>query len=297
MGQGSVIRLLLRRRLMESQLLTGRVSLITGAGRGIGRATAIALSEAGSAVVLGSRTMTELEEVHDEVTKRGGTALIRQVDVTDMSSVKSFVDAAIDGFGQVDVLVNNAGSNNGGVDGAVGPLWEVNPEAWWKDVEVNLRGAFFCSHLVLGHMVARGRGHIVNVTSMGPATRPWPFNSAYACSKAAQLRLTDSLAEEVRDRGVYVFALSPGRVRTRMADEVLDTEAGRRYLVPLMKGLANPEILPEVPAKAIVFLVSGDADQLSGRVLRAGWNLQDLARRAQDIVENDRLALRLTPAE
>jgi NAD(P)-dependent dehydrogenase (short-subunit alcohol dehydrogenase family) len=276
---------------MEENPLTGLVSLVTGAGRGIGRAVAIALSKAGSAVVLGSRTMAELEEVRGEITRHGGTALVKQVDVTDMASVKAFVDAAVDSFGHVDVLVNNAGSNNGG---AVGPLWEVNPEAWWHDVEVNLRGAFLCTHLVLGQMIARGSGYIVNITSMGPATRPWPFNVAYACSKAAQIRLTDSVAEEVRGRGVYVFALSPGRVQTQMADDLLNTDAGRRYLAPLMKDLGNPEILPEIPAQAIVFLVGGGADQLSGRILRAGWDLQDLARQADEIVENDRLALRLT---
>jgi NAD(P)-dependent dehydrogenase (short-subunit alcohol dehydrogenase family) len=277
--------------------LEGRVSLVTGAGRGIGRATSVALAEAGSAVVLGARSVDQLEEAAAEIRSRGGRALAARLDVTDQDSVESFVRTALETFGHVDVLVNNAGSNNGSDDGAVGPLWEINPDAWWGDVEVNLRGTFLCTHTVLPHMIWQGRGHIVNVSSMGPATLAWPFNSAYACSKAAGLRLTDSLAAEVRERGVFVFALSPGRVKTQLMRDAIDTDAGRKYLLPLMAGLPNKEISPDVPADAVVFLVSGRADALTGRLLRAGWDLEDLAARAGDIAARDGLSLRLTPAE
>jgi NAD(P)-dependent dehydrogenase (short-subunit alcohol dehydrogenase family) len=269
--------------------LEGQVSLITGAGRGIGRAIARALSDAGSAVVLGSRTLGQVEEVAAEVGRLGGRALAAQLDVTDPQSVRAFVALAVDRFGRIDILVNNAGSNNGGEGGAVGPLWEINPDVWWNDVEVNLHGTFLCTHVVLAHMVAAGRGRIVNIVSTA-AMIPWPYNSAYACSKAAIIRLTDSVADEVRDRGVSVFALSPGSVDTELRAGAVDSPAGRTWLTRVNP---NPQwVSAQLPADAVVFLVSGEADGLNGRFLSVEWDLGDLARRAADIAERDVLQLR-----
>ncbi|MFI5047852.1 MAG: SDR family NAD(P)-dependent oxidoreductase [Acidimicrobiia bacterium] len=276
--------------------MEGQVSLVTGAGRGIGRATAIALADAGSAVVLGARTVSQVEEAAAAIRAQGGRAVATQLDVTDLESVRRFVAAALDNFGQIDVLVNNAGSNNGADDGAVGPLWEINPEAWWTDVEVNLRGTFLCSHAALPNMVERGTGHIVNITSM-VAGMPWPYDSAYACSKAGQVRLTDSLAAEVRDHGISVFALSPGRVRTELVDGAVRTEAGQKWLAPGVGALVFPDVPPELAAGEVVFLVSGAADGLTGRFLHTGWDLRDLARRADDIAERDVLQVRLLTAD
>jgi NAD(P)-dependent dehydrogenase (short-subunit alcohol dehydrogenase family) len=281
---------------MGQRPLEDQVSLVTGAGRGIGKATSLALAEAGSIVVLGARTMTEVEAAAAEVRDRGGQALAVHLDVTDPESVRRCVATAMDSFGQIDILVNNAGSNNGGDDGAVGPLWEINPEAWWHDVAVNLHGTFLCAHAVLSDMVARGRGHIVNITSM-VAGFPWPYDSAYACSKAAQVRLTDSLAGELRDRGVYVFALSPGFVRTELFDGAVYTETGRKWLAPLVDEQPYPEVPVEVPAAAVVFLASGEADGLTGRFLSVDWDLPDLARRAADIAARDVLQIRFATAD
>jgi NAD(P)-dependent dehydrogenase (short-subunit alcohol dehydrogenase family) len=272
--------------------LEGRVSLITGAGRGIGRATGIALSDAGAAVILGARTLLQLEEVAEEVSRRGGQALAVQLDVSDPESVTRAVAAGVDRFGPIDILVNNAGSNNGGDDGSVGPIWEINPDSWWTDVEVNLRGTFLCSHAVLPHMVAGGRGHIINIVSLA-ANLPWPYDSAYACSKAAVVRLTDSIAEEVRDHGVYLFALSPGSVDTELRAGAMDSPAGYKWL---RRVNPNPVWVPaHRPAEATVFLASGQADGLSGRFVSIDWDLQDLARRAGDIAQRDVLQLRFAP--
>ena len=281
---------------MGPRPLEGQVGLVTGAGRGIGKATALALSDAGSTVVLGARTVSQIEAVAAEVRDRGGQALAGHLDVTDLESVRRWVAKAMDSFGQIDILVNNAGSNNGGEDGAVGPLWEINPEAWWNDVAVNLQGTFLCTHAVLPHMVARSQGHIVNITSM-VAGFVWPYDSAYACSKAAQVRLTDSLAEELRDRGIYVFALSPGQVQTELLDGAVSTAAGRKWLAPSVAEQPYPAVSPEVPAAAVLFLVSGEADGLNGRVLQASWDLGDLARRAAEVVERDVLQIRFAPAD
>jgi 3-oxoacyl-[acyl-carrier protein] reductase len=272
--------------------LPGRVALITGAGRGIGRAVALALADAGSKVVLGARTLRQVEDVASEVIGRGGEALAVHLDVTDPQSVDEFVATAVDRFGRVDVLVNNAGSNNGEENGAVGPVGEINPSAWWTDIEVNLRGTFLCTHSALPHMASGGGGHIVNVVSMA-AVMPWPYDSAYACSKAAVVRLTDSVAEEVRERGIRVFALSPGSVDTELRGGAVDSPAGRQWLT---KVNPNPQWVPaELPAEAVVFLVSGAADGLTGRFLSVEWDLPDLARRATDIERRDVLQLRFVP--
>jgi NAD(P)-dependent dehydrogenase (short-subunit alcohol dehydrogenase family) len=272
--------------------LPGRVSLITGAGRGIGRAVALALADAGSKLVLGARTISQVEDVASEVSRRGGEAVAAHLDVTDPQSVGEFVALAIDRFGRVDVLVNNAGSNNGDDSGAVGPVGEINPGAWWNDVEINLRGTFLCTHAALQHMVSGSGGHIVNVVSMA-AVMPWPYDSAYACSKAAVVRLTDSVAEEVRAQGVRLFALSPGSVDTELRAGAVDSPAGRKWLT---KVNPSPQWVPaELPADAVVFLASGAADGLTGRFLSVDWDLPDLARRAADIERHDVLQLRLVP--
>jgi NAD(P)-dependent dehydrogenase (short-subunit alcohol dehydrogenase family) len=271
--------------------LDDRVSIVTGAGRGIGRAVSLALAQAGASVVLGARTTAQLEQVKAEVEQQGGTAIAVQADVTDPASVQHLVDVTFDHFGRVDVLVNNAGSNDGGPVGAVGELWNVNPDAWWRDLEVNLRGTFLSSRAVLRHMVIAGRGHIVNVVSAAAAI-PWPYDSAYACSKAAVIRLTDSLADEVRDHGVCVFALSPGSVDTELRAGAVDSPAGRRWLT---KVNPNPEWVPaERPAEMVVGLVSGQADGLTGRYISVEWDLAELAERAQEIADRDVLQLRLT---
>ena len=241
--------------------------------------------------MLAARTTSQLEQVKAEVEQRGGTAMAVHADVTDPVSVQRLVDVAVDAFGGVDVLVNNAGSNDGGPNGAVGELWNVNADAWWHDVEVNLRGTFLCSSAVLRHMVAGGRGHIVNVVSAAAAI-PWPYDSAYACSKAAVIRLTDSLADEVRDHGVYVFALSPGSVDTELRAGAVDSPAGRHWLT---KVNPNPQWVPaERPAEMVLRLVSGEADGLTGRLISVEWDLAELAGRAQEIADGDLLQLRLT---
>jgi len=266
--------------------LRGQVALVTGAGRGIGRATARALADAGAKVGVLSRSRDQVAETAALITDTGGQALAVTADVTDRETVRASVQAVIGRFGRIDLLVNNAGAN-----AAFGPAWEVDPDAWWADVRVNLLGPFLCSAAVLPTMVARGCGRIVNIAS-GTAGRAFPNNTAYAASKAALVRLTDCLAAETAPHGVSVFALGPGNVRSEMSLGLERSAAGRRWLGDAVAALRF--VPAELPAAAVVLLASGQADGLSGRWLDAADDIRGIAAQAEDVRTRELFQLRRT---
>ena len=255
--------------------LRGQVALVTGAGRGIGRATARALAGAGANVAVLSRSADQVAETAALITGAGGHALVLAADVTDRAAVHASVQAVLARFGRIDLLVNSAGANT-----VFGPAWEVDPEAWWADVRVNLLGPFLCSAAVLPTMVARRRGRIVNIAS-GTAGRAFPNNSAYSASKAALVRLTDCQAAEAAPHGVSVFALGPGTVRSAMSLGLERSAAGRRWLGDVIGAMRF--VPAEVPAAAVVLLASGQADELSGCWLDAADDIRAIAVRAADV--------------
>lgn len=226
--------------------LSGQLALVTGGTRGVGKAIAEALDAAGAEVRVFSRS--------------GG------VDVTDREAVES----AVAGLGAVDLLVNNAGTLD-----ALGPIWEVDPEAWRRDLETSVLGTFHCSRAVLPGMIERGRGRIVNVSS-GTATRPYPHGSGYAAAKAALLNFTETLAAEIAEHGLSAFAISPGFVWTAMTEHMRDSAEGRRWF----PGFGSPD--PNEPERAgelVVRLATGEADALSGRFIHVRDDLDGLLSR------------------
>jgi NAD(P)-dependent dehydrogenase (short-subunit alcohol dehydrogenase family) len=260
------------------------VALVTGAGRGIGRAIAVALAGTGVPVGLVARTGEELDQTAAEIAAAGGQSVSIVADLGSPDGPRHAVDRVRDTLGDVTLLVNNAGSN-----GVIGPTWEVDPEQWWHDVTVNLRGPFLCAREVLPAMVKSGHGRIINIVS-GTATRPFPYNTAYTCSKTALARFSDSLAEETREHGVSVFALGPGSVRTAMSVGVLGSEPGQRWLGGLDDVAFSPA---DRVCDAILFLASGRGDALTGRCLFATDDLESLATRTDEIVRRDLYQLRL----
>lgn len=271
----------------------GQVALVTGASRGIGRTIAEACAQAGARVALSARDETGLDEAAEAIRKAGGEATVAPVDVTRAHLVDRMLERVWVELGPIDLLVNNAGSLT-----AIGPTWECDPDSWWNDVEVNLRGVFLCSGAVIPRMLQRGRGRIVNM--VGGGTRgPFPFGSAYGCSKAAVMRLTETLAHELDeiDSSVRVFALSPGLVLTAMTRQFLDTDSGRTWMERLAEKLDDGEdVPPDLAAEMVVRIGSGELDGLHGRYLHSAEDLEKVDRlreRAGAISEEDRRTLRI----
>ena len=271
--------------------LVGQVAVVTGAGRGLGRAFAQAMASAGAAVAVTARTEAELAETVRQIQEMGGTAMAFTVDVTDRPAMQRTIAYVESRFGPIDILVNNAA-----VITPLGYDWEVDLDEWWRTLEINLRGPFLCTQLVLPGMMARGSGRIVNVSS-GAAYTVHPYDTAYCASKAALSHWTNLLAAGVQPYGVRVFALAPGG-----ATAMLETLATSRQLSEEVRAtfrtmLENASDAIEVSTRMLMFLVSGQVDVLTGRHIEAWVQPDHLLQRADDIVRDDVFTLRLRELE
>ena len=263
--------------------LQDRVAIVTGGGRGIGEAIALTLARQGARVVVASRTQAELDRVVAQICEAGGQAEAIPADVGQQSSVFQLVEKTLKTFGQIDILVNAAATY-----GPIGPMWEADIEEWTRAVQINLGGTFMCCHAVLPHMIGRSQGKIINFSG-GGATFPLPRATAYGTSKAAIVRLTEALAEEVKEHNIQVNAVAPGAVDTAIQDQVL--EAGERAgsLLDQMKRLRETGeggVPRELAAELVLYLVSGGAGQLTGKLIAAphdGWQTWD-AERVEDLL-------------
>ena len=262
---------------MEAQELTGQVAIVTGGGRGFGREIARALAKQGMKIAVVARTANQLAETVSLIQREGGHGIAVTADVTDSSAVTKMVEQVERELGAVDLLVNNAGRLT-----SITPVWEADPDEWWRDVEVNIRSVFLCSHAVLKSMTQRKRGRIINFTSSG-----MPNVSAYDCSKVAVTRFTDTLASETKEFGISVFAVTVGPTHTEMMDYMIESEVGRKWLPELgnmMDGRGQPV---ELAGMLVVTLVSGKADPLTGRWITAEDNIDEMLRRIEEIQKDD----------
>lgn len=249
--------------MKKSELLTGQVAIVTGAGRGIGRAAALALAQAGAAVVLASRSADELYSLADEIKQLDGRALAIPTDVSDMAQVDYLLVLTLRAFGRIDILVNNAALVQ-----PIGRVWETSPLAWQKLIAVNVIGPYLCARVVLPHMLDRGSGRIINISS-ALADRSLEGLSAYTVSKAALERLSSTLATEVQNRGIVVTTLRPGGVDTSMQADIRRTPAHffpkvGRWETMYTEGRLRP---PTDPAQAILWLASHFAQDCNGQLL------------------------------
>jgi acyl-CoA synthetase (AMP-forming)/AMP-acid ligase II/NAD(P)-dependent dehydrogenase (short-subunit alcohol dehydrogenase family) len=297
-ASGKILRRLLADRELSARALdlTGKVVLVSGGGRGLGRLVARTLAGAGAAVGLLARSPGELASAVAQIEQAGGCAAAAAVDVTERPGLVAAVHRLRDVLGPVDVLINNAG-----IAGPAGAMWDVDPDEWWRTFEVNLGGAAALTNVVLPDMIARGRGRILNITSHAGVYR-WPLVSAYAASKAALVKLTETLAVEARPHGVTVLSVDPGLLPIGLGDPARDqgadpdSPAGRVFGWIQRRLEAGYGAEPEQSARFIVELAAGRGDRLSGRHLSVSDDLQPMLERIERIEADDLHTLRLRTA-
>jgi len=242
--------------------LKGKTAVVTGAGRGLGQAIALAMSEEGARLTIMSRSVKELKLTAHKIVEQGGECLVFQGDVSDPNSVAGMARQTLERFSRVDVLVNNAA--------VIGPtrfLEDADFETWEKTIDINLNGPFFCARALVPSMARQGGGKIISISS-GLGQMPFPRFCAYSVSKAGIIQLTQSLSEELKGMNIRVNAIDPGVMDTSMQEQiralgpsVLGKSIHGHFVEYKEKGqLKDPR---EVAALA-VFLASDEADHLSG---------------------------------
>lgn len=269
--------------------LQDKVALVTGAGRGIGRAIALAFAREGADLVLASRTFSQVAQTGALAQALGCRTLPLSVDVSQPPEVETMVKAALEAFGRIDILVNNAG-----IWGPLGPLVDNDIAKWIEAIHINLIGVFLCCRAVLPVMISRRRGKIINLAG-GGAAYARPYFSAYGTAKAAVVRLTESLAQEVAEFNIQVNAIAPGGVNTKLLEEVLEAgeRVGRKEAAAAQKQQQTGGTPPEKAAALALFLASPEADGLSGRLLSAVWDdWSGMAKRVKEIMASDLYTLR-----
>ncbi len=244
--------------------LSDRVAIVTGGGRGIGRATALLLAQEGAHVAVLARSEDQVRAVVQEIGAQGlPRALPLSVDVSQWDQVQEAVTRVLEAFGRVDILINNAG-----IIQPVAPASRVDPQAWAYNIDINLKGAFFMARAVLPHMVEQKRGVIVNVSS-GAAHHVITSWSAYCAAKAGLYHFTRVLAAELEGTGIRVNSVRPGVVDTEMQRIIRESrpeDFGPANLERFRRLKEEGQLLPpEYPARLIVWLCTDDAADIHGR--------------------------------
>src|SRR5215204_938140 len=252
--------------MTQGGIHAGRVALVTGAGRGIGAATARILASEGAAVALAARTEEEIFSVAREISSRGYTALPASLDVVDEDSVTACFERVRAELGNVTILINNAGT-----PGVPLPVAAMRPERWRRAFDVNVTGAFLCAREAMPGMASANWGRIVNVSSAA-ARHPVAGMAAYGASKAALDQLTRVLALEGEPYGIAVTGVYPSVVDTKMQEESrgFGQELIGKQLHRMFQGYRDFGMLhlPEEPAELISYLCTPAAGRLSGHIIR-----------------------------
>jgi NAD(P)-dependent dehydrogenase (short-subunit alcohol dehydrogenase family) len=270
--------------------LEGKIAIVTGGSRGIGKAIVTQFLANGASVMIVARSNSELMKTKAELAKGGGNVEVFPADVSKKIDVRALIKTTMHTFGTIDVVVNAAG-----VYGVIGAASEVDFDKWKEAFNVNLFGTFNMIQEIVPVFEKKRRGKIINFSGGGDG--PLPHFSAYSASKAAVVRLTETLAQEVKDSNIDVNAVAPGPVNTKFLEVALDAgEAlvGKELYAKLVKQKEEGGVAPEKAAALCVFLASNDSDGLSGKLVSAvwdkwsAWTKDDIAR----MMEGNKLTLR-----
>jgi 3-oxoacyl-[acyl-carrier protein] reductase len=230
--------------------LSGKVALVTGGGRGIGRAVALGFAQEGTRVVVAARTTGQVRQVAEEVRRRGGEAIAVECDVSQEDQVRAMISQALERFGRLDILVNNAGVGN------IRPVWGTPQASFERVLAVNLTGTFLCTKHAWKPMREAGGGSIINVSSLG-GLRGYPLLSAYCASKWGQIGFTLACAEEGKRDGIRVNAIAPGKADTAFRAQIEEDKTRM--------------LMPEDHVGVCVFLASDEARYITGQVIALDW--------------------------
>jgi len=247
--------------------LKDHVAILTGAGSGIGRATALALAREGAKVAALDINQVRVQETASQVSSRGGEALALQVDITDGGQVNSAVKEVLDLWGKVDILINNAGGQS-----TQSRLFvDTTPESWEKDIRLNLVGAMLCTHAVVTEMIERGYGRIVSVGS-DSGRMGMMGTIAYAAAKGGIMGFTRTLAREVARYRITVNCVSPGLIDTPLMAGL--SSDGAKWFDAAARGIPWKRLgRPEEVAEVVVFLASEEAEYITGQTISVNGGL------------------------
>jgi len=252
---------------LTPNMLAGEAAIVTGGGRGFGKAIALGLAAAGAAVTVTARSKDQLEATVAEIDAAGGRALAVAGDVSKRDDVKRVVQAAEKNFAPTTILVNNAG-----ITGPFGPVWTCDPDEWWDAQAVIARGTLLFMRAVMPGMIVRRKGTVINIAALGGQ---WfaPNLTAYAVAKSSQIRLSEHAAAEAKEHCVSVFSIEPGTVYTDITERTINSPDAQRWLPQMVEYLKNV-IKAKDPAPGLarcaemcVQLASGRYAGLSGRFL------------------------------
>jgi 3-oxoacyl-[acyl-carrier protein] reductase len=230
--------------------LKGKVAIVTGGGRGIGKAIALGFATEGARVVIAARTQAEIEAVQVGIVNSGGQAMAHITDVSDETSVKELVKSTMDQYGRIDILVNNAGVGN------IRPVYGTPKKSFESVLAVNLVGTFLCTKHVWKPMKSNQGGSIINVSSIG-GLRGFPYLSAYCASKWGQIGFTKAAAEEGKEDGIRVNAIAPGKADTDFRAQIRENK--------------EEMLQPEDHVGVCIFLASDESMYITGEVIPLEW--------------------------
>jgi len=250
---------------LEIFSLDGKVAVVTGGGRGFGKAIALALADAGADVVVASRTQTDLDKVAEKIRAKGRRSLSIVTDITDIESVNRLASTIMEEFGKIDILVNNAGQ------GRDVPFLRISEEVWDQVINVNLKGYFLCTKVIGAHMFKAKSGRVINISSVA-GSYPLGFVAHYAASKGGINAMTKSLAQEWASHGITVNAIAPSYFATDINKRVMEDEAITKLIMsktPLGRWGQVEELMG-----LVVYLASDASSFMTGAIipLDGGWS-------------------------